>query len=342
MKFERGTAGLNVLLSVVTLLFVIGLIVMVFALMGGELYNSAPAGETPVVVTAVDENNILHLWNLDDTNATGTLVDSVSTNDLTPVLPFPLQVTATTGIIDGAIQVNDGWNDNHYYNSAYTPNYVNNLTLSFWLKAPTSTEGTSRSFVKIVDGVSRWVALHTSSTNSSVLSATVRNAYGNNFTEIVYPTDGNFHHYTIRVEGGTSNIELSVDGVSSSGITLSGFLSNLLSNDQGIFLFGRDTTTGSQTGTVDQLLISSDLWTQAMIDEAYNSGVGTEYLNLTIPPTPESTAQKVIGETTGSIAGVTTWFPIIIVITAMVVLILLTIIIITSIRGSGLIPSESA
>jgi quinol-cytochrome oxidoreductase complex cytochrome b subunit len=40
MKTERGTAGLNILLSVITMLFVIGLIVMVFALMGGELQNS--------------------------------------------------------------------------------------------------------------------------------------------------------------------------------------------------------------------------------------------------------------------------------------------------------------
>ena len=40
MQTEKGTAGLNILLSVITMLFVIGLIVMVFALMGGELMNS--------------------------------------------------------------------------------------------------------------------------------------------------------------------------------------------------------------------------------------------------------------------------------------------------------------
>jgi uncharacterized membrane protein len=39
MKFEKGTAGLNILLGVITMIFVIGLIVMVFALMGGELSN---------------------------------------------------------------------------------------------------------------------------------------------------------------------------------------------------------------------------------------------------------------------------------------------------------------
>lgn len=40
MKSEKGVAGLNVLLSVVTLLFVIGLVVMIFALMGGELRDA--------------------------------------------------------------------------------------------------------------------------------------------------------------------------------------------------------------------------------------------------------------------------------------------------------------
>lgn len=55
--------------------------------------------------------------------------------------------------------------------------------------------------------------------------------------------------------------------------------------------------------------------------------------------TDDSTAIDVINDTATSIAGVTTWFPIIVVITAMVVLILLTVIIITAIRGSGLVAS---
>ena len=55
--------------------------------------------------------------------------------------------------------------------------------------------------------------------------------------------------------------------------------------------------------------------------------------------TTDETAIQVINDTSSSIAGVTSWFPIIIVITAMVVLILLTVIIITAIRGSGLVAS---
>jgi len=58
--------------------------------------------------------------------------------------------------------------------------------------------------------------------------------------------------------------------------------------------------------------------------------------------TTDVTAQSVINNTTTSIAGVTSWFPIFIVITAMVVLILLTVIIITAIRGSGLMGQGGA
>ena len=56
-------------------------------------------------------------------------------------------------------------------------------------------------------------------------------------------------------------------------------------------------------------------------------------------PNTTTSAQDTINATSLAIAGVTDWFPIIIVITAMVVLILLTVIIITAIRGSGLVAS---
>ncbi len=39
-KCDKGVAGLTILLSLVTMLFVIGLIVMIFALMGGELITA--------------------------------------------------------------------------------------------------------------------------------------------------------------------------------------------------------------------------------------------------------------------------------------------------------------
>jgi uncharacterized membrane protein YhfC len=48
-KQDNGVAGLTILLSLVTMLFVIGLIVMIFALMGGELQN-ATTDETAIGV----------------------------------------------------------------------------------------------------------------------------------------------------------------------------------------------------------------------------------------------------------------------------------------------------
>jgi len=58
--------------------------------------------------------------------------------------------------------------------------------------------------------------------------------------------------------------------------------------------------------------------------------------------TKDATAIKVINDTGQSIAGVTAWFDIFIVIGAMVVLILLTVVIITAIRGSGMVAGGSA
>lgn len=40
VKKDRGVAGLTILLSLVTMLFVIGLLVMIFSLMGGELKDA--------------------------------------------------------------------------------------------------------------------------------------------------------------------------------------------------------------------------------------------------------------------------------------------------------------
>lgn len=58
--------------------------------------------------------------------------------------------------------------------------------------------------------------------------------------------------------------------------------------------------------------------------------------------TTDPTAIDAINDTTVAIAGVTTWFPIIITITVMVSLILLTVIIIVAIRSSGIMAGGTA
>jgi flagellar biosynthesis protein FlhB len=40
VRQDKGVAGLTILLSLVTMLFVIGLLIMIYSLMGGELINA--------------------------------------------------------------------------------------------------------------------------------------------------------------------------------------------------------------------------------------------------------------------------------------------------------------
>ena len=70
-KCDRGVAGLTILLSLVTMLFVIGLIVMIFALMGGELqiatYDStdlAYTGENHTITELIAGSNLTGVSNL--------------------------------------------------------------------------------------------------------------------------------------------------------------------------------------------------------------------------------------------------------------------------------------
>jgi len=60
MKFrnqEKGVAGLTILLSIITMLFVMGLLVMIFALMGGEIINSDTVSKA-FTSASVTENGI--------------------------------------------------------------------------------------------------------------------------------------------------------------------------------------------------------------------------------------------------------------------------------------------
>jgi len=56
LRKDKGTAGLTVLLSVVTMLFVIGLLVMIFALMGGELMGATTDANAIEVINDTTTN----------------------------------------------------------------------------------------------------------------------------------------------------------------------------------------------------------------------------------------------------------------------------------------------
>ena len=52
LKQDKGVAGLTILLSLVVMLFVIGLLVMIFALMGGELMD---ATDDPTAIDVIND-----------------------------------------------------------------------------------------------------------------------------------------------------------------------------------------------------------------------------------------------------------------------------------------------
>jgi len=77
MRKDKGTAGLSVLLSVITMLFVIGLVVMIFALMSAELQDATTD------TTAIDV-----------INDTGTAI-----SDVTDWFPIIIVITAMVVLI---------------------------------------------------------------------------------------------------------------------------------------------------------------------------------------------------------------------------------------------------
>jgi len=97
-----------------------------------------------------------------------------------------------------------------------------------------------------------------------------------------------------------------------------------------------ETTTGG-TLLVGNVTLTSDCTLLNATALADMIGNGTVFVSYTYTWDADNTATDVMNDTTSSIASVTDWFPIFIVIGAMVVLILLTVIIISSIRGSGMI-----
>lgn len=92
MKFgkqDRGVAGLTILLSLVTMLFVIGLLVMIFSLMGGELIGATYTSTTLSVINETQTGFI---------NGTGTSAVSFSS-----LLNSVVSVSAVYNSTDGTL-----------------------------------------------------------------------------------------------------------------------------------------------------------------------------------------------------------------------------------------------
>ena len=90
-KEDKGVAGLTILLSVIVMLFSIGLLVMIFALMGAELQDarietSAVVTNESIALTGTGINTIAHLGNcgFSTWNATTVMNRTVNAGGLAP------------------------------------------------------------------------------------------------------------------------------------------------------------------------------------------------------------------------------------------------------------------
>lgn len=96
VKADKGVAGLTILLSLVTMLFVIGLLVMIFSLMGGELRDAT------FTTTTVAVSNETGAW----LNATTYTVDNSGANDFTNlVITSAINTTDNSSIGTGNFTV---------------------------------------------------------------------------------------------------------------------------------------------------------------------------------------------------------------------------------------------
>lgn len=396
MKFERGVAGLNVLLSVVTLVFVIGLVIMIFSLMGGEL---SQATSTPFSGSVADES----VANFTDSGSLLSVGNVGVSNEVVKALiygetlgtssgSFPTGFTSATGITT-------------YGNDSYVTGFAQDEIKTFWsngtLKTTCATTVTAPMGMA-TDGAYVWVTDYNTLTayqftdnlcngkTSWSLNASMNLPagmyYENNQIYVVSEgTDEVFVYWA----GNKSQVTSWASGVDHPwGIVGDGtYLYIGDRTTKAIFksyyngtLIGSYYDVGTGQGEADLLGIalnnthwlvhSSDDNTVVFFLREGTGLLGIDVLtagnysiaNGVLTANPSSTylyssnieisydyvgsqnsvAGNVIQDTTSSIAGTVTWFPIILTITAMVVLILLTVIIITSIRSSGLIPEESA
>lgn len=120
---------------------------------------------------------------------------------------------------------------------------------------------------------------------------------------------------------------------------------SVISDTTAIRDFASFTVTGLWNFTSDTVIPLANITSYAdakivSSDALYNSS--TVNVSYTYTWSADTTATDVMNDTTVGISGVTDWFTIFIVITAMVVLILLTVIIVTAIKGSGLITTGGA
>ena len=144
---DRGVAGLTILLSLVTMLFVIGLLVMIFALMGGNLQD-ATYDSTSVTVTNETATGLMN------TTGTSALAGASALNFAS------FSVTTVHNFTDGAVVLVGNYTantDSTLTNATATAwPYAVNVTYSYIYDASNTATDVMNDTTTGVSGVTDW------------------------------------------------------------------------------------------------------------------------------------------------------------------------------------------
>jgi len=130
LNVDRGVAGLTILLSLVTMLFIIGLLVMIFSLMGGELQDASYTISTATVTNETTRGINQTGYTLDNAGLFGftnpTLVTawySNATGDNDSITSLATNITVTSaGVVRNATTFTWGSNMTLSYTYDYSEN----------------------------------------------------------------------------------------------------------------------------------------------------------------------------------------------------------------------------
>lgn len=313
---SSGVGGLQLLLSVVTLLFLIGLVVFVFTITGAGLSESEITSSTTYYnVTQHTDGMVLHL---DGSAFTDEGPNSLTiTNHGAEIIPNDM--FGSVFYLDGTDRIEMVDLGGKIYNTGGSVSFWANATGSAGTEAVTFGHLAGGSFKRFRLGI-----------KSAYLSWGFGGSAGGSGSSNVSFNQWQFY----TVVWTNSGVNIYVDGIHEHTV---GYGVHHPFTTADTLVFGRNEQYGSNyyIGELAEIrFYNRTLNSTEVIDLMDNP-----YLEMSNVTYGQTSAGEVMTETTDSIAGVTEWFGIIIVISAMVVLILLTILIIYAIRQSGMMGS---
>jgi len=145
-KQDRGVAGLTILLSIVTTLFVIGLLVMIYSLMGGEMQDATYTSTTSTVVNETQTGYI---------NETGTSAVTYSSL-LNSVITVSAVYNSTSGDLIPVANYTAGTDGSLTNATTTTYDGLVNVSYSYTYDASNSATDVMNDTVAGISGVTDW------------------------------------------------------------------------------------------------------------------------------------------------------------------------------------------